>query len=632
MTTDTKMLTEGTDGPISETPSAVSPVARCRHVQLTAMLTLCAVLVTILVFDFELIPDLLTIRADILLALPFIQILGAVVIWRLTGLPQTTGAWCTVFLLHLVLCASTVLLHTGNRHWAWIQGVALLLRVTVACGWLSVAVGGAVLLETIRRQKLRWQPWIPRALRICFACAVVIIPLELTARSIENSRRQKLPFPEHLKTSDAVHIATIGGSTMLGFPYEPHYGIGRVVLWQLRQMFPNQEFVLDNLALTGINLEQAIARLNEPGVLPDIVVVYSGHNEFFHHMEELAIARKSSWGNVDRLFRWSSLFRVLDSIVAQYSMGVSRDGDIRDRLCGMKISPDYLLERRVQRYRRQLEQLFQWADASGVSVVYCSPAACEADFEPCSSVPSSHSEQSRRYIQAQWEKIKGHQKQEQWEEACVICRQGLELHPNFAEFHFQLGKSLQKLEKTDEATTHFRRAMDEDQWPIRCLTSYRKAGLRVAREHDLPALDSAEFLRRHSTTGYLDNKQFLDGVHPNLGTTYLIGRAVTDLIVQHELLKKSEPPSTPQRTSFQESTEDLGVNTAVLKKAYKTTSGVLHHYATFRSFDMADRVTRAEMFRKFSEGLSNGELQPGQDGTESLVETVPYLGLTPSSD
>ena len=472
---------------------------------------------------------------------------------------------------------------------------------------------------------------MPGVLRICFACTVVIVPLEFTAGLIEDARRAELPLPEELKPSDTVHIAAIGGSTMRGFPYDPHYGIGQVAVWQLRQMFPEHRIVLDNLAQTGISLEQAKARLWHSEALPDVVIVYSGHNEFFHGQDELTAARKTGWGAADQFFRRSSLFRVLNGIVAQYAMIVHKEGDVRAQLCSIKISPDYLLEKRVQRYQMQLEQLFQWATSNNVAVVYCVPAACEADFEPNSSAPDEYAEEARRSIESFWKKIRDHEKSKQWDLSRTTCLQALKQYPHFAEFHFRLGKSLQKLGHTDEAAEHFRLALDHDQLPVRCLTSYRKAGLRAAVKHNVPVLDCAEFLLRHSETGYLDHTQFPDGVHPNLRTTYQLGRAVADVIAGQGLPNQTGTPVVPKRTSFQESTEDLKIDAAVLAAACATTADVLRRYAACRPFDMTRRMSEAERFRNLSEDLSSGDLSPGQGGTESLTETVPYFGLTSSN-
>ena len=80
-------------------------------------------------------------------------------------------------------------------------------------------------------------------------------------------------------------VAAISGSTMQGFLYSPHYGIAQVAEWRLRQSLA-EEFEVTNLAMTRASLAVAAAEFKKLDRQPDLPIVYSSHNEFFHELLE----------------------------------------------------------------------------------------------------------------------------------------------------------------------------------------------------------------------------------------------------------------------------------------------------------------------------------------------------------
>jgi hypothetical protein len=56
--------------------------------------------------------------------------------------------------------------------------------------------------------------------------------------------------------------------------------LDQIIAWQLGRAFPGRTFIADNRADLGLTLELAIGRLSGLERRPDLLIVYSGHNEF----------------------------------------------------------------------------------------------------------------------------------------------------------------------------------------------------------------------------------------------------------------------------------------------------------------------------------------------------------------
>ena len=87
--------------------------------------------------------------------------------------------------------------------------------------------------------------------------------------------------------------------------------------WRLQQLYPGRIVKLHNLAIGGQNLRQAINGLHKLETRPDLLLVYSGHNEFYQDMEEILITAESPFHVLDPLANAvADLCHVLSTAVA----------------------------------------------------------------------------------------------------------------------------------------------------------------------------------------------------------------------------------------------------------------------------------------------------------------------------
>ena len=163
-------------------------------------------------------------------------------------------------IVHLLVPLIAVLNWLHLLELVFIRGLQLLLRAAILGGWSFVAIGVPLILawlvrrekpdEDRRRKPLRWvKPWVSVTL-----CLVLLEPF----MGFVERQGQQLALPQSCPPSaDHFHVVALGASTMLGHPYQPRYGIPKVLEFQLRAGYEPSP-VVENLAVGGINFKMAV--------------------------------------------------------------------------------------------------------------------------------------------------------------------------------------------------------------------------------------------------------------------------------------------------------------------------------------------------------------------------------------
>ncbi len=100
------------------------------------------------------------------------------------------------------------------------------------------------------------------------------------------------------KTQNTFRIICLGESSMFGTPYDMNANIPGLVRKQLRRIYPGKEIEVVNLGASAINTN--VIRDLAPELLayqPDLILVYTGHNEFYgpDGVGASFLERHSSW-------------------------------------------------------------------------------------------------------------------------------------------------------------------------------------------------------------------------------------------------------------------------------------------------------------------------------------------------
>jgi tetratricopeptide (TPR) repeat protein len=548
-----------------------------------------------------------------LLAMPFILLIGRP--------PRSRRGWFLFVIANVEIAALATLSALDLLNLAAIHVLVLGSRLAILSLWLFVLVGIPVV---VWRLSTRRRPAADGSLigKLWFSALVFLLAAEPSAALLGHvlDNPDRLAFPKDLPAPppNELRVAFVGESTMAGFPYLK-FGIPKVVGWQLAQMYPDRKVVLDDLSAVGLNLRTALARLEKLAVRPQLLLLYSGHNEFFYNVEELATDLDTPWERFDWLFEWSPLFRVLDQRISRQIGVQALEGQGARSLVDRPIASSEARAKRLARFGGQLEQLAQWCQRLEIAPLWFVPAGTEADYAPNRSwldhAPTDAELEAIETIEQQGRSLRN---QGRWQDADDKYRQALERYPGFAEFHFQLAECLMHFGKSTQAAPHYAQALESDGLPVRMTRPWRHAVAQVAERHAIPLVDSDAVLRPHTRSGILDRSVFLDYVHPNLRAYFALGMAGVERIQSDKLvLRKLEQPQTPAHTDFAAAIAKSGFTAKDLALAYRRTAEADRWM--FRLRFESSRLTRdAKRYEDWSRQLDSGQIAPGQNGTESL--------------
>ncbi|MFK7819108.1 MAG: tetratricopeptide repeat protein, partial [Planctomycetaceae bacterium] len=562
---------------------------------------------------------LVQVSAEWHIWLPLVQVVSMTLLHLVVRRPVSRFDWVAVTVCNLVLIGLAAILYFEVETLVFVYTLLFLLRTTISLLWLLAMIGLLAIGWCIVRRR-RPGSRTRLILKLAFASFITLIVAEPLAAVVHSSRQTggtlRLPsFPEAAE-DDEVHIAAIGGSTMIGHPYEPKFGIPEVCLWRLQQLYPSKTIVMHNVAIRGLSFEQAVFELKELPRSPDLILVYSGHNEFYHELEELGGATNSVTPRLDRILNHSPLFRLLDEPLSRRN--AIKEINARRRLFDRHVAPGNLYAPRLGRFERRIRTFLNFCKSEQIASLWFVPASSESGFEPSRSMLApGTSDAQQKEVKLRFERSLKWIQSKDYSNAANELQTLVELQPAFAEFQFRYGQCLAALGKWDEAREHFASARDLDGYPTRINADYRAVIRELTREFNRPLIDAPEHLRRHTTHGVLDRTLFHDNVHPTMKTFYLLGIEAANQIRRLRLLPNLDDAKDSETPLLSQAVNDLGVDVEHLALAYERTAYGLKELSALR-FDPSDRMTQSRIFSGRASRLRAGSLKPGLEGTEPL--------------
>ena len=256
----------------------------------------------------------------------------------------------------------------------------LLLCVALLC---SLAIAEAVCA--------RWVSWSRRS------TAVPVGGLGINERSDTSPRfaqplqqinlRSNFPDPPG---DHEIDLVVMGSSSAQGVPYDRWVSIGKIVAWKLEEAIPGRPIHLNVIARAGDTLEMQHKILSNVSRRPDLLIIYSGHNEFYsrlwwarnidHYLDD---KRPSRWAVVvERIEQYSPLCILIRESADRCRIALPPPSDIHQELVDVPNFTAIEYTTILTDFRRRLEELVSHAEQVGAMPVLILPPANDADFEP----------------------------------------------------------------------------------------------------------------------------------------------------------------------------------------------------------------------------------------------------------
>lgn len=359
-------------------------------------------------------------------------------------------------------------------------------------------------------------------------------------------------FPA-VKDESTFRIFCLGASTTQGFPYPPTGAFPAMLQHILSAYFPERNIEVLNCGITAItsfsvlDMEKEILKKYQP----DLLIVYSGHNEFygvFGQASTLSLFRNRNLLNLFLGLQRSRLVLLLRNITTEIlGKTVAPENSSRSRtmmsLMAKDIGIDWnndVFRQTLDYYQKNLEDMCRIAGKNQTPIMLCNLVDNKRDLAPFSSTHcfdfvKKDTTGWRQNMYAGEELLT----RKQFREAADKFRNAVAIDSMYALTHFRIGQCHFALNDFQTALYYFDRAKDFDTIRFRAPSAFNRILKKVALNRQVPLIDVLETFRKKSKGAVPGNNLLHEHVHPKLYGYFLIAKTIAEQMEQEGHIAKN---------------------------------------------------------------------------------------------
>lgn len=356
-------------------------------------------------------------------------------------------------------------------------------------------------------------------------------------RLIGESGNEPMPEREFRaeKPANGFRVFVIGESTAAGYPYPPAYAFGAWLERRIRASLPELPVEVVNAAVSGYSSRRALIALREIARhQPDLVIVYSGHNEWaerryysrliemdprlFRLRERLVSTRLFTLMSHLLSRRRETAQEALDRYVAgQRQEFIEMFEVFSRRVEGDSYATPEQIAQRDELYRSNLEEIARTAREAGARAVFLTLVQNFADWSPGASThrqglgESEAAEWQARFAEGERASAAG-----DCGAALAAWDRALAIDDEHALLHYRIAGCQRALGRWDLARAAYRRASDLDRVPHGAPTWFNDWIRDVAERSGALLVDTDAALAAASEHGLVGDDLINEFLHPNL--------------------------------------------------------------------------------------------------------------------
>lgn len=352
-----------------------------------------------------------------------------------------------------------------------------------------------------------------------------------------------------VKLPSTYRILCIGESSMFGVPYQMTANIPGIVRKQLRHLHPEREIEVINLGASAINTNVILDMSAELlDLQPDLVLVYTGHNEFYGPDGVGASFLEKRLPFLTPLkysMRGMSISGLIRSFGKENSETSSAGPDITlmeqvSRNNKVALSSDDA-ERIFSRFESNLRSMVDIFAKRNVPLIV-SDISSNLTFPPFASTSDEWGSDGKRSLGDAEASIGAGQ----YEPAIVGLTKLMMTDSTDARTHFQLGNAYAMRGDFDQAKRHLALARDYDLLKFRAPGRINEIIRKVCALESTPCISSDSLFQSASPHGIPGNELFWEHLHPTPTGYYLIANLFVNEIEKLRFL----PAAAPNRSSL----------------------------------------------------------------------------------
>jgi len=360
-----------------------------------------------------------------------------------------------------------------------------------------------------------------------------------------------LPKPKGL-----YRILVVGGSTVAGFPYPFELAMPRHLQVVLEQQSPDRRFEVLNAGITAINTLSEVDVVRQGlACEPDLIVVHSGHNEFYGPGGAASTASvfAPQLHPLLHFLRRQRVFQLAGSVLHRPLRGHPQEtlpADIAIPLDGP------VFARALGAYEAHLREMALLASRAGIPILLTTVPSNLRDQSPMHSLWRSDLTDEQRQEQAERYKVAArHLSYQEYDAALAALVAARQVDPHCALLAYRQAQCLETLKRRAEAAEAYALAADLDGCRFRAPSVFNAVVQRVASA----GLDSVHFcdvagrLRDLSKLPAPGEDFFLEHVHYNLEGNWRVALILGEFIQEqflHDAWRTERIPNEARRDAL----------------------------------------------------------------------------------
>ena len=335
-------------------------------------------------------------------------------------------------------------------------------------------------------------------------------------------------------------VVFVGASTVQGFPHPRRLAAASFLQAMLADAWPEREVEVVNLGITSI-ASFAVAQVVEDALVlsPDLVVVYTGHNEFY------GLYGAGRYHRLQFFLRQLHLTHLVDGLLG----GIGARDEPTDLIKMAAARGEVPLHgpgraMAEQNLRDNLRRVARVCERAQVPLVLCTIVANDAGFAPVGSTEGGEAWKAR-VEQAAQVLTRGYVAPDDAEDALQQLEQAAALASEHAWLWYLQGRALERLGREAQAQRAFRKARDLDTMPWRAPTAHNAVIRAVAKEHGAVLADVEAAFADAAPAQGVGWEWMVDHVHFSVAGQALLARTVLHSVaalqaIDLELLRSAE--------------------------------------------------------------------------------------------
>ena len=335
-------------------------------------------------------------------------------------------------------------------------------------------------------------------------------------------------------------VVFVGASTVQGFPHPRRLAAASFLQTMLADAWPEREVEVVNLGITSI-ASFAVAQVVEDALVlsPDLVVVYTGHNEFY------GLYGAGRHQRLQYFLRQLHLTHLVDGLIG----GIGARDEPTDLIKMAAARGEVPLHgpgraTAEQNLRDNLRRVARVCGRAQVPLVLCTIVANDAGFAPVGSTEGGEVWKAQ-VEQAAQVLTRGYVAPDDAEDALQQLEQAAALSSEHAWLWYLQGRALERLGRDAQAQRAFRKARDLDTMPWRAPTAHNAVIRAVAKEHGVVLADVEAAFAAAAPAQGVGWEWMVDHVHFSVAGQALLARTVLHSVaalqaIDLELLRSAE--------------------------------------------------------------------------------------------